>query len=995
MNGEPTGTLSDFSAGMTVRARGERFVVLEAEPLPHATDGSPRTRLLLRGLEGPLRGRELPVIVPVDPVEPEHTRPLDLSRPGRLSRFRLLHDAFSLQLAPPPDLLVGASRSHVTFEPYQQVPALRALSLPRARLLIADDVGLGKTIEAGLVLRDLNARRRANRVLIVCPPSIVGQWHDEMAQKFGFRFRVFADRNDVLAAKRELEAGDNPWKAEPRIITSRDFIKRKEGAFLELSAAHWDVVIIDEAHHVAARPDEEDKLQHDLAVWLAEATDSLLLLTATPHDGYDDNFASLLRLLDPALAPQGESLRYHRYCHHLIRRLKRQILLPDGTQKFVEREVRGIPYPLNEEELALHRAVLKRAGEMEMEAESARRAEEREAIRLVATVLRKRAASSRAALRATLQTRRENLAERAESVEVQREYTRAWKRGEPLPEDVQTQFERDAHRSYRSIMYRLAGRLREVRTEEAALEDLEGLLAACDASPESKLAAMMRWLAEVHRDAPDAKVIIFSEYADTVYAVLAHLEANGYAGQAVRLAGESLMSQAERAESLRRFAGPDIRILVATDVASEGMNLQEHCHHMLHADLPWNPNRLEQRNGRIDRYGQGHIPVIRFLYAQKTYDGELLAMLAGKLEKEITRIGSVGDVLGHIQMEALERLMQEAPEDELAAVRAAEAQVDRALNVGYQPSAALGTSDSDDAETRSAGLAAERGRAEFAPLDEFVSRAVRLVPGGQAERRDGKLHAITPEAWVGGPVEPRYEALCAPGRGDTEGVAPEALLHEEHPLVQAAVRWVRASRFDPSDDHRLAFVTSSHVSAPDLVATFTITLRDGEGAEMQRLEPVRIGQSPIVSRDRDADTAAFRVEDEGDLDAAILPELFGTWWEAAREAATQEAGRRAGEWARTIRAQRQRDDADLREELKHWDDSSRAAILGQYQRQHAQPALFARAEKIPSRVLRQLRRHEERVRQRREFLDRRLRIAEPSVEPLGVLLRVPLRSEVR
>jgi superfamily II DNA or RNA helicase len=992
--GSTAPTSVDFSAGMTVRARGERFVVLEVDPLPHASDGSAQTRLLLRGLEGPLRGRELPVIVPIEPVEPEQTRPLDLSRPGRLARFRLLHDAFSLQLAPPPDLLVGASRSHVVFEPYQQVPALRALSLPRARLLIADDVGLGKTIEAGLVLRDLNARRRSSRVLIVCPPSIVKQWHDEMAQKFGFRFRVFADRNDVLTAKRALEAGDNPWKAEPRIITSRDFIKRKEGAFLELSAAHWDVVIIDEAHHVAARPDEEDKLQHDLAVWLAEATDSLLLLTATPHDGYDENFASLLRLLDPTLAPTGQPLVYQQYSRHLIRRLKRHIRLPDDTPKFVEREVRGIPYPLTEDELALHRAVLRRAGEMEEAAEAARRAEEREAIRLVATVLRKRAASSREALRCTLGTRRENLGERAETIELQREYVRAFKRGETLPEEVQAQLERDAHRSYRSIMYGLAGKLRHIRTEEEALENLEDLLAACDAAPESKLTAMMGWLSEVHAGSPDAKIIIFSEYVDTVDAVFAHLEASGYAGQVVRLAGESLMTRAEREESLKQFGGPTVKILVATDVASEGMNLQEHCHHMLHVDLPWNPNRLEQRNGRIDRYGQGRKPIIRFLYAKDTYDGELLAMLAGKLEKEITRIGSVGDVLGHVQLEALERLMLEAPEDELTAVRAAEEQVDHALNVGYEPSAAIGTGESDEAETGRAQRAAERGRTEFTPIDRFVELAVRLAHG-QVERRNGRLTVVTPQAWIGGPVEPRYEGLRAPGIDDAESVTPETLLHEEHPLVQAAVRWVRASRFHPDDDHRLAFAISSAVPAPDLIATFTVTVRDGEGTEMQRLEPVRVDRSSAVSRSRDADLEAFGVKDEGEIDLDELAELYRPWWEAAREAAAAEAARRAGEWARTLATQRRTEDPDLRDELRQWDDASKAAILGPHQKQHAQPVLFQQAEKLPNRVLRQLRRHEERVRQRRNFLDRRLQIAEPVVEPLGVLLRVPLAREVR
>lgn len=164
---------------------------------------------------------------------------------------------------------------------------------------------------------------------------------------------------------------------------------------------------------------------------------------------------------------------------------------------------------------------------------------------------------------------------------------------------------------------------------------------------------------------------------------------------------------------------------------------------------------------------------------------------------------------------------------------------------------------------------------------------------------------------------------------------------------------------------------------------------------MQRLEPVRVDRSSAVSRSRDADLEAFGVKDEGEIDLDELAELYRPWWEAAREAAAAEAARRAGEWARTLATQRRTEDPDLRDELRQWDDASKAAILGPHQKQHAQPVLFQQAEKLPNRVLRQLRRHEERVRQRRNFLDRRLQIAEPVVEPLGVLLRVPLAREVR
>jgi len=244
----------EFQAGATVRARGARFIVLSADTIAQSGNDSIR-RLRLRALEEPFRNEEICVLHPIENVEPDQIPELDLLRPGRIARF-LLMDAIRLSLAPGDDRLVSSSRSKIDFEPYQQVPALRALELPRPRLLIADDVGLGKTIEAGLILRELNARRRAARILIVSPASITEQWQTELATKFGFDFRIL-DSEGVAEARRSLEAGTNPWCVEPRVIASVDFIKRREGAFRELSASRWDVIIIDEAHHpcrIAAWP---------------------------------------------------------------------------------------------------------------------------------------------------------------------------------------------------------------------------------------------------------------------------------------------------------------------------------------------------------------------------------------------------------------------------------------------------------------------------------------------------------------------------------------------------------------------------------------------------------------------------------------------------------------------------------------------------------------------------------------------------------------------
>ena len=466
----------EFQAGVTVRARGGRYSVLSADTIAQ-TNGNQLFRLRLRALDDPFRNEEITVLHPIEEVEPDEIPELDLANPGRISRFHLLMDATRLSLSPGDDRLVSPSRSKIDFEPYQQVPALRALELPRPRLLIADDVGLGKTIEAGLILRELNARRRAARILIVCPASITEQWQTEPGTKFGFEFRIF-DSEGVAEARRALEAGTNPWCVEPRVIASVDFVKRREGAFRELSASRWDVIIIDEAHHLTSGGNDEDLTdRYRLARWLAaENTGGLLLLTATPHDGYDSNFSSLLELIEPSLTIPGRDLRFDQYHKYMVRRLKRHIRLADGSPKFVEREpVQPMPIAYSQAEQALQNAVSKEAAALDLLADKALKSD-RESIRLVATILRKRAASSLAAIGSTIAQRKENIAQAAVEIEVKREHLRAWKRGDALPEEVQLRLERDLHRSYLSAMQRGGRELRRLGEERQRLEFLERLV---------------------------------------------------------------------------------------------------------------------------------------------------------------------------------------------------------------------------------------------------------------------------------------------------------------------------------------------------------------------------------------------------------------------------------------------------------------------------------------------------------------------------------------
>lgn len=981
----------EFQAGATVRARGGRFLVLSADSIAQAV-GEPIRRLRLRALDEPFRNEEICVLHPIEDVEPDEVPELDLARPGRLARFQLLMDSIRLSLAPGDDRLVSSTRSRVAFEPYQQVPALRALELPRPRLLIADDVGLGKTIEAGLILRELNARRRAARILIVCPASIIEQWQTELASKFGFNFKIF-DSEGVAEARRSLEAGTNPWTAEPRVIASVDFLKRREGAFRELSASRWDVIIIDEAHHLASGGNDDDLTDRfRLARWLAaENTSALLLLTATPHDGYDENFASLLSLLEPTLVIKGRDLKYEQYRRHMVRRLKRHIRMPDGvTPKFVEREpVQPLNVQLPVAETALQNAVSKEAASLDLLAEKALRSD-RESIRLVATILRKRAASSLAAIRNTIAQRKENVAQTISEVEVRRDHLRAIRRGEAIPEEAQARLERDLYRSYLSTMQRTGRELRRLKEESESLEQLASLVSNCGTGSEAKLLKLESWIKALHARQPEKKIIVFSEYADTVESIVDHFENHGYSGQVVKLTGDT-GSRKDRTKALTVFAQEPSRILVATDVAGEGLNLHEHCHHLVHFELPWNPNRMEQRNGRIDRYGQRQHPAIAFLYAEDSYEGEVLKRLTLKIEAQMRRLGSVGDVLGQIQADLIEELLRRPFFDIKKAVADAEAQIDSELNRASAPRILeqMGVGGEDSDELARARAAARREQEFGVALDVFLQRAVTAA-GGSVERHSDSLRLVTPPAWRSKDVAERYDALLPPGSFQLgEESETRDVLHEEHPLLEAAVRWVRSTRFRKDDDHCLAYVVVPDLPEPELIATFLVTLQDGTAVKIERFEAVRVSPSLEVSRDSSADDRDSGTTYPGNVVAAQVEPLFSPWWEDARKAAEAEAFRRASSWLEEMVALRGLERSIQKPEIDRWDQSTRGIILGDYERQANQQSLFGEKPALPPAIRRRLDEHRKRVELQFSILERRARFEGPRVEALGILLRVP------
>jgi len=973
-----------IAPGMTVEARGKRCRVVESIPCRHG-----EFILRLQALDDPQF--TFSVATSVEAVEPVEVRPPSLERMGRLPLFRLFHQAMLLEtsgigqetIAP---FLLPAIRH----EDYQLVPVKMALSLPRPRLLIADDVGLGKTIEAGLILSELHARRRANRVLIVCPASLCLQWQREMQVKFGFRFVIF-NRQTLAQKRRELEAGTNPWADEPRIITSMDFLKRPDGAFREIQGLYWDVIIVDEAHHLApSGADESDKQLTRLGKFLAEASDALLLLTATPHNGYDESMATLLRFLDPSLVSGEKKLVPARYRRHYIRRLKIHIRNPDGSPKFVERKpVQPLQVNLSPDEKKLHEQVRAYAERILALAEKAD-PKDRQAIQFVATVLCKRAVSSRKALLETLKRRLERLQEKQEEVEAERELLRRWRRGEPLSPDELQKLEQDAYINYLSAMRRLRKELARLEDEEDEVKRLLNTLQELErSSPDPKLVRLLDWLRQLHQSQPELKVIVFTEYVDTVRAIDEFLRANGYEGKVVTATGED--PDADQKSAINTFLFGDATVLVATDIAGEGLNLHYNCHHLVHFELPWNPNRLEQRNGRIDRYGQTKPPVIAFLYLADTYEDEVLKRLLEKLDNKLRAEGTITDILGSFQQERLEQLLLSRRK-----VEEAEKELDEMLKtVVLKEVLSEGTDDWLLSSIRSALPSLQL---DF-DLVTFLRDSVKVAGGKWDEKGNGLVSIQVPESWRShlphGQQSDVWE-LFVKEIPDDPTIPPEKILHPTHPLVQACLRWFHHLRFDPKEEVRIAYQVSGDLEEPEMIVTFLVSLHDKAGSVMTLLEPVRVSRKS-VSGDEQTDRKVFLEalrSPGGNVPTETLQGIFADWWQEGRERAKEAAKARAISYRQVLKGVREKLCRQMQREIQAWAEEREKEIWGDLWKEYHQRRLFGEPteEKLPPQTRKKLQQHREQVQRLRQFWEQWTQIEEPIVEELGILLRVPQNS---
>ena len=576
-----------------------------------------------------------------------------------------------------PKLFQAPYRAGIEVKAYQLEPLRKALLMPRVNLFIADDVGLGKTIEAGLILREMLMRQKVRRVVICCPPSVVRQWQEEMEQRFGLTFVIY-DRDFVAQRRQERGFATNPWKTHNRFIISHNRVRDESYAaalrdWLDVFAA-GSMLILDEAHNAA--PSSGSKYAVDSKLTkairdLAPRFEHKLFLSATPHNGHSNSFASLMEILDPQRFVRGVPVDHKLRDEVLVRRLKRDIREIEGG--FPERKVVPVvlgDLPEDQPELVLSQLLQEYRHLRETRLKAAPKSKQTAAA-LVLTNLQKRLLSSIEAFHRTLRVHADAVRRRAEAAEEADESSRINPQalsllGESVGSDddraelSEEDVEKEEEAQVKSATEK-ADHGRPTSREVELLDEMQRIAKAKRFQPDPRIEWLRTWLQE--NLCPDMgqegatwnrrRVLLFTEYTDT----------KRYLAQQIKqlIAGSDRERERiqtfhggigeDRREAIKAAfnADPDdhpLRILIATDAAREGVNLQNHCADLIHFDVPWNPGRMEQRNGRIDRKLQ-RADVVRchyFVMPQRAED-RVLEVLVEKTARIHEELGSLSPVV--------------------------------------------------------------------------------------------------------------------------------------------------------------------------------------------------------------------------------------------------------------------------------------------------------------------------------------------------------------
>ena len=557
---------------------------------------------------------------------------------GRLLRLGL--QAYSLGIAYEFDPYFGLSISRVDPLPHQlEAVYEHLLKLPSVRFLLADDAGAGKTVMAGLLVRELKLRGLVERVLVVCPANLTFQWQRELKEKFDEKFMVLkgGDIRDQF--------GVNQWLEQKQIITSLDLAKRTE-ILPGLRQVHWDLVIVDEAHRMSARDETHKSQRYRLGELLRDGADHVLLLTATPHKGDPQNFTLFLQLLDRDAYADVKSIREameRRRAPFYLRRTKEAMVYfperqKDGTWAakpvFTRRIPRTADFAIDGPEFELYQNVTRFVKRQSAQAAAQGDDPRARAVGFLMSLYQRRLASSTHAMRRSLEKRAKRLEDG-----LQRAQTLVQTAAPALPDLEELEEFEDAEREHLERMLEattLTGNAEQVRREVAELLHLaEEAMKVENSGSEAKLGHLRTIMQdEGFFDRPDQRLLLFTEFKDTLDYLMERLQAWGFSVGCIHggMKPGSRDEPGSRLYTEQQFREGAIQVLVATEAAGEGINLQC-CHILFNYDIPWNPNRLEQRMGRIHRYGQRHDCLIFNFVATNTIEGRVLRRLMDKLQE--------------------------------------------------------------------------------------------------------------------------------------------------------------------------------------------------------------------------------------------------------------------------------------------------------------------------------------------------------------------------
>jgi helicase-like protein/SNF2 domain-containing protein len=835
--------------GMFATVRNRRGVVSAVEPfdgdsgrlhlvhLDYKDDQYPTEERLLWELEAHknlLEPTALPVSTGTDPMPGD-----DFDAMLRASRWTAAMPYLDPDGQGPLDRKPISSPFHgaLQIEDFQLVPLLKALLMPRVNLLIADDVGLGKTIEAGLILSELLLRRRIQRVLILTPASLRLQWRDEMWEKFALSFNLVA-RAETHQLRKRLGMDANPWRSFSRIITSYHYLRQDDVLEQFLSACRtpegsphlpWDLLIVDECHNLMPSAFGDDSDLCRMVRILAPQFEHRIFLSATPHNGHTRCFTGLLEILDPVRFSQTDELKpaeKKRVQQIVLRRLKRDINTRTTPPKFCTRhQPKALTLHLAPQEIALSEAFDNfRTTIKKFFGSGARR--RRRAGNFAVEILGKRLLSCSTAFAESWKRCKEGLSEDAAAADSEVEAVRRSVQRETGDDRESQSRESTASGVVGAWLKAVA---EEMKEEIAALDEAVAGLGidiekneVIEQTPavDTRFDTLTDLVENLLRDgsawSDDERLVVFTEYKTTLDYLARRLHERYEPERILTLYGG--MVEIERDLVKQSFNDPShtVRILVATDAASEGLNLQRTARYLLHFDCPWNPSRLEQRNGRLDRHGQARNVTVNHFVSDQDQDLRFLSHVINKAHEIREDLGSANEIFDEaahrrlVNGESISAVQADLDRRVATAQGRAAIEADDTAETGEEGrdagdqlralAAEIDLTSDALRDTLEAALAVHAGRPQLDCLNqEHTCKVLNPALPGWSEVIDDSLRCSTGRG-IRGPVarlafspEPFIQEI---GNRLVFRPRPDVILmHLSHPMLQRALSALTRCRF--------------------------------------------------------------------------------------------------------------------------------------------------------------------------------------------------------